>query len=109
MNKQTFTITLGDQAENNVGMPKIGSLSSEGFNYNDLTKVSDWFQQKGSITTLYNLKSLLSSDVTNADDAYLLIIKNGLSNLLPSDKTVNDFYREQDELEKSVYVWSRCK
>ena len=98
--KQTFTITFGDQAENNVGMQKIGSLSTKGFDLNDLTVAQNWFQQKGAITTLYDLKSLLPSDITQADDAHLLVIKGGLSYLLPPSKTINDFYAEQDALEK---------
>jgi len=33
---QTYTITFGDQAENHVGMAKIGTLASTGFNIEDL-------------------------------------------------------------------------
>jgi hypothetical protein len=49
MNKATSTITLtfGDQAENNVGMEKIGDLSDEGFSLRDLRRAKRYFEEKG--------------------------------------------------------------
>jgi len=47
MAAQTFTITFGDQAENHVGMQKIGQLSQTGFTLEDLNRAKACFEQNG--------------------------------------------------------------
>lgn len=107
---QTFTITFGDQAENNVGMQKIGSLSNDGFSYEDLSKMYLWFEENGIVCELYNLKCLIdnSTNTDNYDDAYMLIVRNGLDVLL-NPHTADDFYVEQNNLEKDTkaYMYGR--
>lgn len=107
---QTFTITFGDQAENNVGMQKIGMLSSDGFTHEDLSKVYLWFEENGIGCELYNLKHLIDTtiDTNKYDDAYILIVRNGLDTLLHPN-TSEDFYLEQHNLEKDTkaYMYGR--
>lgn len=100
MAAQTFTITFGDQAENHAGMQKIGQASNEGFNLEDLKRAKEQFEQKGAKCTLINLKILLSPEVP-ADDAYVLVIHQGLDWML-NPYTSTQFYQEQDTLEKDT-------
>ena len=96
---QTFTITFGDQAENHKGMQKIGNLSLNGFSYDDLKNAKLWFENKGAKTELILLNELLDKDDCN-EKAYLLIIRKGLDSILENKGTSDDFYKEQDLLEK---------
>jgi hypothetical protein len=93
---ETFTITFGDQAENHVGMQKLGFLSDEGFEIEDLQLAQKWFQEKGIQTDLHHL------NINNeTKDAYLLIAKGGLKSICDSDL----FYQEQKQLEKDKKAW----
>ena len=42
--QSTVTLTFGDQAENHVGMQKIGKLADSGFDYNDLVQAKTKFE-----------------------------------------------------------------
>lgn len=111
MNK-TITITFGDQAENHVGMQKIGNLSDSGFDINDLTYCSNIFtalNTKSDVKAnmeLYNLNTILPLEF-KTDDAYILIIRNGLDVLLHNvNKTVKDLFTEQNNLNPDTKVYS---
>ena len=56
---QTFTLTFGDQAENHVGMQKIGSLASEGFSKEELERARAWFQEREAVCELIDLAETL--------------------------------------------------
>ena len=98
---QTFTLTFGDQVENHVGMQKIGNLASEGFNLQDLILAKEWFEKKECKCKVYNLKDLIKNEDSYdlAQDAYILVIRKGLHTLLDPN-TPDEFYNEQDKLEK---------
>jgi len=89
--EETYTITLGDQAENHKGMQKIGELSEHGFNKSDLITAKLWFRNEGIKTKLWNL----------GDDAYILVAKNGLSVITDPD----DFFNEQKALKKDTQAF----
>lgn len=93
----TTTITFGDQAENHVGMAKIGTLAPTGFNLDDLNIAHTWFTNHGIFTEIYDLSALVETQ-TIVDKAYLLVAKNGLSALCNPD----DFLNEQSRLEKDT-------
>ena len=111
MFKNTITITYGEQVENHAGMQKIGELSDKGFNLNDLTFAKNKFEENGCKCELINLRDKLSGDhYKNANDAYFLIIKNGVNVLLSDiNKDVNDFYNEQNSLntDKKAFMYGR--
>jgi hypothetical protein len=92
---ETYTITFGDQAENHVGMEKIGSLAKEGFTLNELRIAKAWFDTRNVTTNVYDLGGLVT-EIT--DDAYLLVAKNGLSTICDP----NAFFLEQQNLEKDT-------
>lgn len=93
----TYTITFGDQAENHVGMAKIGTLAPTGFNLDDLNRARSWFTSRTIITEIYDLSALVETEAT-VEKAYLLVAKNGLSGLCNRD----DFFTEQAKLEKDT-------
>ena len=95
---KTFTITLGDVAENHKGMQKIGNKSNEGFNLEDLLMAKKYFDDKCE-TELIKLNTLIKDD---SEDAYLLIARNGLKYILPEKYIVDDFFNEQDKLKKDT-------
>lgn len=97
VNNQTYTITLGDQAENHVGMQKIGQLADEGFNLDDLAKAQAWFDKHGGKAVIYELHQ----DNTDQDPAFVLVVKHGLDVILASKhKTSDHFFKEQAGLPK---------
>ena len=56
--KKTITLTWGCQAENHVGMEKIGNgLSDFGFSSENLENAKKIFEEKGFDTYLYNLNN----------------------------------------------------
>jgi hypothetical protein len=105
MAAQTFTITFGDQAENHVGMQKIGQLSQTGFTLEDLNRAKACFEQNGIQCSLINLKTLLPDEViANAEDAYILIAHQGL-NCMIKPYNSDHFFQEQAALEKDTQAF----
>lgn len=103
MSKEVYTITYGEQAENHVGMEKIGELSEKGFDLSDLKKAQEKFN-KIAKTELINLTHFLKNKDTgkesNIEAAHLLIIRNGVDGILKSiNKTHNDLYKEHQNIE----------
>lgn len=98
MKNQTFTITFGDQAENHVGMQKIGEKRDEGFSRKEMKSFSKYFKEKGYKVKLVHLNKFLDDE--EAVDAYVLRIRKGLKEFLPKDKKISDFAEEQLSLEK---------
>lgn len=98
---QTFTITFGDQAENHVGMQKIGSLAAEGFNLSDLERAKAWFESRGTTCTLISLHHLLPSELQYTEnEAYVLVARKGLVALLDRTSGPDDLFQEQEMLDK---------
>ena len=57
MDNVTFTLTFGDQAENHVGMQKIGEgLAAEGFGVQQLAALRDKLEDQGTLCELVDLK-----------------------------------------------------
>jgi hypothetical protein len=99
---ETFTLTFGDQAENHVGMQKIGLLASEGFSIDDLKNAKKVFEDKGIVCELIDLSLLLdSTEYRSNDNAYVLIARKGLD-ILVHPETSNDFFIEQSKLDKDT-------
>ena len=79
--KKTVTLTWGCQAENHVGMEKIGNgLSDFGFSSENLENVKKIFDEKGFDTHLYNLnneiKEIEETGIFDISKAEILVIKN---------------------------------
>lgn len=92
----TFSITFGDQAENNVGMEKIGTPAGTGLTLQDLLMCQAMVGPKSC--ELINLNDKLPPHMQlQPCDAHVLIIKNGV-NLLLGPEAANKMYDEQKQL-----------
>jgi hypothetical protein len=100
---KTFSLTFGDVAENHKGMQKIGTLSNNGFNLDDINKMKIWFESKGCKCTIINLHWLLEDEKLQQENpAYLLKVKNAVNALLDDENGKNALFKEQDDLEKDT-------
>ena len=100
-----ITLTFGDQAENHVGMEKIGNLrkKGEGFQFDDLMRIWSSLEEKEIWSQIYTL----SNDPV-LPDAHILVITNGVNALL-SGKTQMDMFEEQKafEYDKKAFMYGR--
>lgn len=85
-----ITITFGEVCENHVGMQKVGALAAKGFSHDDLGKARTFFQDKGCVCELFDLKATLHNVVTDTvfneiSPAWLLVIRDGLSKFVNKD------------------------
>ncbi len=74
MMTSTYTITFGDQAENHVGMQKLGALASSGFSKEDLTHFKEAYEAAGNVCKIVDLHSA----VEGTPEAYILIVRGGV-------------------------------
>jgi hypothetical protein len=115
MNQEVITITYGDQAENHVGMQKIGELASEGFHLSELHQAKTQFEKSNvqcelidltqKLKDTYNPTETLNSSskrktkTPEFEDAHILIIRGGVNHILKKlNKTHENMYTEQKNL-----------
>ena len=84
LQKKTITLTWGCQAENHVGMQKVGNgLSDNGFTNENLIFVKNIFEAKNFECKLYDLneeiKEIEETGIFDISKASILVIKNGVS------------------------------
>uniref|UniRef100_A0A6C0CBB0 Alpha-ketoglutarate-dependent dioxygenase AlkB-like domain-containing protein n=1 Tax=viral metagenome TaxID=1070528 RepID=A0A6C0CBB0_9ZZZZ len=105
---KTFTLTFCDRAENHKGMQMIGDIANHGFTLQDLKATKHNFEVAGYKSTLVKLNKLLPADV-DADNAYILIIRNGVDCILGNKGDRDDLFTEQDELDhdKKAFMYGR--
>jgi len=102
-----LTITLGNQAENHVGMQIIGKPCMNGYTLSDFNTIIADLTKKGIITKLYDLRTGLQglSEYLTSTEAYLLVIKNGVTHLLKgTNKTEEDLYQEHINLKWDTHA-----
>ena len=104
MDKQTFTLTFCETAENHKGMQMIGKIADRGMSLDELLEAQNYFNSKGITTHLVCLNDYAPVNALT-DAAYLLIAKNGVSAICNPD----ELYVEQDKLEKDkkAYMYGR--
>lgn len=97
--QHTITLTFGDQAENHVGMQKIGQLAVDGFNLGDLTKIKQSMEKSGMRCELIYLDPYLPTIFrdTSRKQAHILIIRGGVNYILNSHNAM-DLLAEQTML-----------
>ena len=88
--KGTISLTFGDQGENHAGMQIIGSPAERGFNLEDLTRASNYFTERGFQTEIIPVHEKLPAEIYSSVpaglvDAYLLVVKNGVSAFVSPD------------------------
>lgn len=108
-NKKTITITFGDQAENHVGMQQIGNKAISGFSINEMNLAKQRFEELGCICEMINLNHGLPNNI-DAEQACVLIIRNGVSEILSKIKSNADLmFAEQSNLnaDKKALMYGR--
>jgi alkylated DNA repair dioxygenase AlkB len=103
---ETYTLTFGNRAENHTGMQIIGNKYERGLSLQDLLDIKAKMETLGKQCQLVDLTELLPDrDTSNIHDAYLLVVKDGVSSF------VNSFglYEEQRILPKDTkaYMYGR--
>ena len=95
----TITITFGDQAENHVGMQKIGQLADNGFSIEELRRTKQIFEERGCSCEFVDLNRFLPTGV-EGDPAAVLIVRGGLNKILSElgDNVTQRFWEEQQAL-----------
>jgi hypothetical protein len=96
----TYTLTFGNQAENHCSMQVIGKTVDNGLSLKDLKLAKASFEDAGCECILHHLNELLPKDI-KAEDAYLLVIRNGVSAILGEDGA-DKLYEEQKPLKKDT-------
>jgi hypothetical protein len=83
---ETITLTFGDCAENHRGMQKIGKEVSVGMSVDDLKVAKKWFEEKGKVCELTDLRMCLPEEEREkAEKAEVLIVKGGCDVLTDVD------------------------
>lgn len=101
---QTFTLTFGDCAENHVGMQKIGNILTSGITYPELCNIQKEFEDDGYECVMNELHTLVDENIV-VEDAYLLVIKNGVNKYCNS----TNLFNEHDLLKKDKKALMRGK
>ena len=97
----TITITFGDQAENHVGMQKLGNgLANEGFSVEELTLLKQKIEENDDsmVCELIDLNKKGNIDV-DATSACVLIVRNGVEFFAKDSFKNNDIHKELESLE----------
>jgi hypothetical protein len=87
--ESTITLTFGDQAENHVGMLKIGTPTKRGFSLDDLKQTRSKFEKCGltcELIDLINEADFGDVDTSILQPAYLLIVRKASQYLLDDGK-----------------------
>lgn len=117
MNKlnSVITLTFGDQAENHVGMEKIGKIIDigQGFTLNDFKEISNKIKN----VEIYNLSILgeIENKYSPIPEAYIIVIRQGVDTIFTDLKLEKNEYNsdkmfdEQSRLnvDKKAYMYGR--
>ena len=95
-----ITVTYGERVENHAKMQLIGTLADKGLNLNNLQQAKQLFEEQGNLCEIVNLNQYLPNDVECKQNAYVFIVRNGVSTILnPINKSVDDLFNEQNDLD----------
>jgi hypothetical protein len=106
--RSTVTITFGDQAENHVGMEKLGTLSNCGFNLRDLKRCKRRFERLGTNCELIDIikeaeiEEMITDEMATPTPAYLLIIRNGVDIMLQAKEE----HPDEDNIEHNILLFN---
>lgn len=101
--KSTITLTFGDVAENHVRMEKIGKMAASGFSCEELMNGYAHFSGKGYDCELIDLCEALPEKFRDkeegAEDAMVLVVREGVKALIGEEYTVEGLRAEQEALD----------
>jgi hypothetical protein len=93
----TFTITFGDQAENHIGMQKIGTMAQEGFSISDLEAAKLNFEAAGCKCQLVRLNNALAGSGVDGYPAAVLLVSGAVGVL--TSKHPDEMFSELKSLQ----------
>ena len=101
---ETITLTLGDVAENHVGMEKIGDISSNGFSNEQIMLLDLHFRQNKITTELINL----GNTEFHPEPVYVLVVRNLVKYILKKIP-IQELFEEQKKLnwDKKALIYGR--
>jgi hypothetical protein len=104
MVKWAFTDTWCESGENHVGMQQLGTKANAGFSYDDLKSAQKQAETAGCRTELLDLGAGLADTdhKVPSKGAWLLIIRQGVRALLPSEADRKALGEETHKLTKRV-------
>jgi len=104
-----MTLTFGDVAENHVRMQKLGGLSEHGFNLEDLNRISGYFENCEIIDLKQFIDPQFEEMIASTQDAHVLIIKDGINQMLEDPEFANKLLNEQASLDtdKKAIMYGR--
>ena len=103
---ETITLTFGDCAENHRGMQAIGGMAESGLSGADLEMAKEWFEKKGKVCEMIDLRSLLpEGDREKAGEAFLLIVKDGCDAVV--DKVALTVEQNTLERDTKAFMYGR--
>lgn len=81
-------------------MVKLGKKATEGFTIDDLQQARRLFEDRGAQCEWVDLKSALTGTefFGDAEEAVVLIVRNGVSHMLSDGKTADNAFKEQATL-----------
>jgi hypothetical protein len=105
MRNIAICITLGENAENHVGMQKIGDgeLARSGFSCDELSRIKDEYEELGGVAELYDLRTL--SGVDDVPEANVLILRD--STVFLCDRDADKILGELAGLEWDKKYWDQ--
>lgn len=102
---ETFTYTFSESVENHTGMQQIGLQSNIGFSLETLNRISNYMTTtKGVNCELIHLNQYLPVGVVSDKEAYILVIKNGLSILGNKNDLTNEITQQKLIVDKKAYM-----
>ena len=108
--RKFLTITIGDVAENDPNMEKLGKEHERGYNLDEVGRFRAKFEELGAQCIWHNLNDGLigTKYEGKAEDAVVLEAKGGVNAILKSETGADDLEKELDKDEwMDKKVWSR--
>jgi len=100
--KKTYTITMGDVAENHARMQKIGALHASGYDYETLCMVYHTLTAEGVTCEMYALHPHYDGP-DEAEEAWVLVIRKGVQHVLQTANTTA-LMAENDQLDMDKHA-----
>ena len=101
---ETFTYTFSESVENHTGMQQIGHISDTGFSLETLNKISKYMTDKGLVCQLVHLNKNLPAGIDADKEAYVLVIKNGVSVLGNKINLTNEITTQKLSVDKKAFM-----
>ena len=101
--KSTISLTFGEVAENHIGNEQVGEISPRGYSVDEIKQLHTSLKDKGIPSVIHMLPVPDNIDPDNFEEdleACILVIPNGINNLLADPNATEKLFVEQARLKK---------